>query len=84
MFWNVESIQSTYSHVPAYIRFGIYSFFRNFENFDFDSAYIRENMVDFDVELDACSIQETFLSKDLYVKIWKYIIWDRFFLWNEA
>ena len=45
------------SHVPAYIRFGIYSFFRNFENFDFDSAYIRENMVDFDVELDACSIQ---------------------------
>ena len=46
-----------YSHVPAYIRFGIYSFFRNFENFDFDSAYIREYMVNFDAELGVFSAQ---------------------------
>ena len=58
-----------YSHAPAYIRFGIYSFFRNFEIFDFDSAYIREYTVDFGMKLGVFSTQLAFPSKNLDVKM---------------
>ena len=58
-----------YSHVSPYIRFGIYSFFRNFEIFDFDSAYIREYTVNFGMKLGVFSTQSAFPIKNFDVKM---------------